>query len=930
MKPGCRLFTNLLALLLSPLGGWAQSPGFVNVAPGMGIDITNINGLYGSGVSLYDYDGDGWDDLTLGINGTGVRVYHNDGGLFVLQPQLSIPMTHNPKAVQWVDVDDDSDADLFVVQDGGPTRVFEQLANGSLQERSSGSGLPVNGSLLSCAAWADVDGDGDLDVYIGAYAGNVGPNDPEPTEINLLFRNDGNFHFADITDVAGVSNGIGLTLAVSFLDVDNDGDPDLLVANDKTYPNALYLNDGTGIFTDGSAAWGFDMVIDAMTLTESDFNHDGLRDILITNTVDGQGLENMVYSLVPFAPAQEVSETYFGEQLHDHYMWGGTWLDIDNDADRDLFIAEHDLGQPFQANPLFINAGIEGNYAMTWAPDSVFPMDFTNAHVVVQGDWDGNGWPDFAVHNVGNHKLRLWRNMMAQHYPDHHWIKVEPVGIASNSMGVGAWIEVFWDHPESPYRAYTYCGQDFLGQTSRRHHIGLGTVNSVDSVRITWPSGVVDVVVNPDVDGTLVVEEGETWLSQVSLSAPAGLCPTASGTMTANLVPGVGVLWPNGLTGPTVPLQGPGTVAFHWVVNGVPFPATHTVPAFPPATLISVAAPPGCHDGTDGSWQGTFSQGGATVPTSQLAAWSLSVNGLPWDGSTPITGLSAGNISVQWTDGNGCPGGSTVTLTAPPSLQVAWGQWDFACDLDTVWTTAMLSGGTPPYALEVSAGSMAWTDGAGAWQIRSGQPSGEGTWTDANGCLLHQAWEAPWHPVMEAEVLVSQNATGTAHILEFEVNGGAPPASWTGYYHPFDLPSPTAFFEMTDWAGEPLIQPAWGHYVFLVEDARGCAETFALSVHEDGISLDPDGAALPDGAIESHSTPWRVGPNPTSELLHIHAPVPVHCQLRTVTGELAREIPDLTDADVSVADLPAGLYCLHCSQAAGRAPFAFRTTVIVE
>ena len=892
-----------------------RAQGFLNVAPGMGIEVTNINGLYGSGMSLYDYDLDGWDDLTLGVNGTGIRTYRNTGGALELQPQLSIPMTHNPKAVQWVDVDEDGDMDLFVVQDGGPTRIFERLFNGQLMERTGGSGLPVDGHLLSCAAWADVDGDGDLDVYIGAYAGNVAPGDPTPTQTNLLFRNEGNFQFSNQTENSNTSNGIGLTLAVLFLDVDNDLDPDLLVANDKHFPNALYLNDGNGVFSDASAAWGFDMLIDAMTLSEADFNADGLRDVLITNTVNGQGLENEVYSLIPGATAQNITTEHFGTQLHDRYMWGGCWFDFDNDGDRDLFIAEHDLGNPFQENPLFINSGAAGGYVMEWAPDSVFAPDFTNAHVVVQGDWDGNGWPDLAVHNVGNHKLRLWRNMHEPLLPEHHWVKIEPVGVVSNSMGIGAWIEVFWDHPASPYRAYTFCGQDFLGQTARKHHVGLGPATGIDSIRVIWPSGVVDVVLDPPMDGTVVVTEGATWIAQVGVTGPQGLCPGAAGTLTAQLAPGVGILWPNGSTGTTYPLQGPGTVGFHWVVNGVPFPATHAVAAYPPASLVSTPTSPSCAGASDGTWQGSFVQSGSPVAPSLLTGWSFFVNGVPWNGVSPLTGLPASSLWVQWMTAQGCPGTAGVTLSEPAPLEVSWSPWSPDCSGDSALAWATPSGGTPPYQLHWDGITVPCP--ASGLAIGTSQPNWSGTWMDANGCFHPQSQQVELFAPLEVGLSVAPSPEGTALVPW--ADGGLPEYNWRCYFHPFDPPLPEPLYLLPGWNGGPLFSPSWGHYLMEVEDANGCMASLSFQWNESGLTFSPHEEVFPTSTAPQRPlkpSVLSIWPNPATEILQIDAPQPVTCSLLSLTGTtVVAPLPQDNKIQMDVQSIAAGTYCLCCTQA---------------
>ena len=496
--------------------------GFFNIAPEQNMVYTNPLGQWGSGISLVDWNQDGWPDVTACRENGPAIVYTQSEGQF-LQSALGPFCAGEGKSIQWVDVDNDGDLDLFITQEAAPLIIMEQADDGLWIERSNLSNLPLFMPLASCASWSDYDRDGDLDVYLGAYhmdeldelglpedsllwdVWNTGTSEEWPAVTNKMFRNDGDFVFTDVTEATGLGNGIQLTLATLFHDVDLDGWPDLLVANDKWNPNAYYRNQGNGTFEDLSIASNFDFVLDAMTLTEGDINQDGWRDFLITNTP--QDTDILLTYNPETAQFEDITNAHFGSLLAESWTWGARFIDYDNDTDLDAFVAEHYPAQPYQLNHFFENGGSENDHFFFIPSTDIFPEDFTNAHSVASADWNRDGRVDFAVHNLGNHKIRMWENVTVN---TNHWVEIELRGTLSNSQAVGSWVEVHCDHPASPFRSYTALGADYLSQSDLVLHFGLADVIVIDSIVVQWPMGSTESWTGPEVDQMHVLIEGQS------------------------------------------------------------------------------------------------------------------------------------------------------------------------------------------------------------------------------------------------------------------------------------------------------------------------------------------------------------------------------------------------------------------------------------
>jgi len=244
----------------------------------------------GSGVAVLDYDGDGYEDLFVG---DGVRsiLYRNDGlGHFTdvtVQAGLATPDGKGIAAtgVAAGDIDGDGFPDLFVTDAFGPARLFRNRGNGTFEEITASSGISVVGNARS-AAFADVDGDGDLDLFVcvtGDYYGQMpdppyNANDGRP---NRLYLNDGHGHFTDATAAWGLDKTTRWSLSSLFADYDDDGRPDLLVTNDFGFKN-LYRNDGGGRFEDVTKKAGAAVRAYGMSAAWADFDGDGRLDLYTT------------------------------------------------------------------------------------------------------------------------------------------------------------------------------------------------------------------------------------------------------------------------------------------------------------------------------------------------------------------------------------------------------------------------------------------------------------------------------------------------------------------------------------------------------------------------------------------------------------------------------------------------------------------------
>jgi hypothetical protein len=463
---------------------------FQNEASDAGINVVCGNTLFGNGITFFDYDNDGWDDITIAsAQGDPIRFLKNINGNFVEQTLNIANNNWRNKQVNWVDIDNDGDNDLFITSDTSSNRLFKNLGNMILEEITASSGMLTDVLITYGASWGDYNNDGFLDVFL---------SNRDTTIPNVLYKNNGDTTFTLVNTEAGLINIGTLSFCSAFFDYNNDGYQDIYVANDKIEnTNTLYRNNGNGTFTDVSVVTGTDIAIDAMSVTISDFNSDGWMDIYVSNDVPGNVLlrNNGDGTFTDIAPSSQTTANTVA--------WGAVFLDADNDSDLDLYVsAEHNGSIPGYLSSAFYENNNDETFNLF---NAAVPNDLSISYSNAIGDIDNNGYPEIAVNNINHDNIFLWKNTSIA---TNNWLKVKLEGTQSNKNGIGSLIEISLNG-EKQYR-YTLCGEGYLSQNSATEIFGLGTRTIVDYIKVKWLSGVEDILYNVNTNQLLNITEGST------------------------------------------------------------------------------------------------------------------------------------------------------------------------------------------------------------------------------------------------------------------------------------------------------------------------------------------------------------------------------------------------------------------------------------
>jgi hypothetical protein len=339
------------------------------------------------------------------------------------------------------------------------------------------------------ASWGDFNNDRHLDVFYSI-------RDENQIIPNILYQNNGDGTFTNVTIAAGLETTGYLSFCASFFDLDKDGDQDLYVANDKyDSPNLMYQNNGDGTFTNVSASSGTGISIDAMSTTIGDYNNDGWLDIYVTNTEFNAPPPGVIGNVLfrnngdgTFTNVATATGTVFNS-----IGWGAVFLDADNEGYTDLYVSGE-----FENDPVYLPSAFyenQGDHTFVIPSGIGFQNDTRQSYGNAIGDVDNDGYPDIVVMNNDDQNIFLWKNTSVQ---NHNWLKVKLEGTQGNRMGIGSFIEVGTTH--GTQLQYTVCSEGYLGQNSAYEFFGLNDASIVDFVRVTWLSGIVDYFEDIDVN----------------------------------------------------------------------------------------------------------------------------------------------------------------------------------------------------------------------------------------------------------------------------------------------------------------------------------------------------------------------------------------------------------------------------------------------
>ena len=497
-------------------------------------EMSNLIESNEAGCAFFDYNNDGMLDLYL-VNGSYIegishirgRVYkgklHNalyrnngDGTFTDVSDQAGVGHGGMGMAVLSGDYDNDGDADLFV-SNWGPNVLYRNNGDGTFTDVTGKAGLAGPGSDLCGigSTFLDYDNDGYLDLYVGNYVEYDPEYDyyyapegfPGPLayhgQPDILYHNNGDGTFADVTRQAGVYNPEGRAMGVNSADIDNDGDWDIFVANDGMQ-NYLYRNDGDGTFTDIAlqTATGYGQngeATSAMSGEFGDIDLDGHVDLVVPD---------MSYSCI----YQNTGQGYFEEMsarmgmaaaCGQYTSWSGNFFDFDHDGWLDMFISNGDPHQLIGEEDLLLRNDQGNRFVnISHLVGADFQEKFVSRGSAV-GDYDNDGDMDILELNL-NARARLLRNDGGD---KGNWILLHLIGTSSNRDAIGTTVRLSANNRTQTRWRMSSSG--YLSQSDPRLHFGVGNATVIDTIELHWPTGIIQTLQNIDVNQIMTIEEPE-------------------------------------------------------------------------------------------------------------------------------------------------------------------------------------------------------------------------------------------------------------------------------------------------------------------------------------------------------------------------------------------------------------------------------------
>lgn len=701
---------------------------FSDIASEQGINATVTGNPLGGGMSFYDFDRDGWDDLSFTAANDSCYFYVNNEGVFEQLPSL-VYGDGNTKSLLWVDYDNDGDSDLILTAENEPIKLLENDGDFNFSNVTAESGIPFYNVQTNGASFGDYNNDGCLDLYLCAF--EVEGDLEDYSRYNHLYEGNCDGTFIDVTLEAGVSNGVKLSFQGAWLDYNKDGWQDLYIINDRQYQNTMYRNNGDGTFTDVSTVSGTGVVIDAMSSTVGDYDNDRDLDIYVTNGPEG----NILLQNNGDGTFDNVSDET-GVVL-DLASWGASWIDHDNNGWLDLYVCT----AIFQSwDSILDNRFYANNEAFFTQSNDLFLSDHSKySFSSAVGDINNDGAMDIAVHNHLETIPFIWLNSGNEN----NYIKVSVEGVQSNRDGIGTWIEVFCG--ENVYTRYIMCGQDYLGQSSQHQIAGIGDSEIVDSLQVTWLSGITDTFYDLEPNQNYFVVEGMSVEPEIQvIQEDSSLC--IGDTASLQLGDFTVLEWSNGSSSQNIEVTQTGDYWAAVEYNGFTFNSdTVTLNFNPPPSAILNVTDPSCFDGQDGAITMENANGNGI----DTAVWIVAQDTLT---GNSISGLSSGNYQYNMIDSNGCQLNGLAQLHEPDSLYLNLSiQDELNGDDGSVFLE--IYGGTTPYSIQWGDGEFINLDGNSysESQLSSGEYSVE--ILDANDCSITEIVEIDFiENIRKAEV----------------------------------------------------------------------------------------------------------------------------------------------------------------------------------
>jgi hypothetical protein len=493
-----------------------------------------------AGVAVFDYNGDGLLDIYF-LNGRPLRgtkaegppprnaLYRNEGGwkFTDVTEEAGVDGGGFGLGVAVGDYDNDGWPDLFV-NNFGHKVLYHNNGDGTFTDVTQKAGVAGPETIGAGANFLDIDGDGNLDLYVSNYVKFSYDHNPQVTVMgyaaysgpylfdkqpSLLYRNNGDGTFTDISAESGIGAADGAGMGTICADVNLDGHPDIIVNNDMS-PNFLFENDGTGKFKEvgllrGIAYNANGQALSSMGVDCADYDNDGWPDLFITCFATEmpalyRNLGNGTFLDVALSAGAL-------RDLYPHVKWGHGLIDFDNDGLRDLYVAnghldenvhQYDQAAVYAArNMVFRNLGNGKFENVSDRAGDGLALEYSSRGVAF-GDFDNDGRIDVVVLNSRREPSILRNESPGRN----HWIQISLRGVKANREGIGAAVRVVAGDLVQIDEVHS--GRGYQSHWGLRLHFGLGQRGRVDRIEIRWPGGGTQVVENVAVDQFLTIVEG--------------------------------------------------------------------------------------------------------------------------------------------------------------------------------------------------------------------------------------------------------------------------------------------------------------------------------------------------------------------------------------------------------------------------------------